>query len=326
MRGNVSVSGPGIVTRMKSHAATASCPEPQASVAWRSISRITCIRVIAITSWRREPVVNVVQDKFLCTDGLSKRAGHTRDRVSVSESGAEYSLRRPLVPRTDFAWDVCIRRFVDKEGRRGAQWDDRGRVVRIAQDDKFSRRPSIDNDLPEAPLPCVKALRKPSSEHRMSLPTSSLECITSGGSQGVGCILLAQELVGDVFVGGVFASMEDAKRTLLSIVTTPMVWSACMCVMKSLETLWGLSRTVVPLRSRPSAHRSAYASAYRDPADLCLRGSERSEWVHDVCEGGDSVYMVMPNVQPALRVRDPELARVHLGDLCHIVTPGASRS
>ncbi|KAJ7883913.1 hypothetical protein B0H14DRAFT_3432732 [Mycena olivaceomarginata] len=35
-------------------------------------------------------------------------------------------------------------------------------------------------------MSCVKLLQKPSAEQRMSLPTSSLECITSGGSHSVG--------------------------------------------------------------------------------------------------------------------------------------------
>ncbi|KAJ7882967.1 hypothetical protein B0H14DRAFT_3751550 [Mycena olivaceomarginata] len=57
------------------------------------------------------------------------------------------------------------------------------------------------------------ALQNPSSEHRMSLPASSLECITSGGSQGVGVSLWAQELVGDVFLGGVCEShFEDGAH------------------------------------------------------------------------------------------------------------------
>jgi hypothetical protein len=40
-----------------------------------------------------------------------------------------------------------------------------------------------------------------------------------------------------------FGSIDGAKRTFLSIGTSPITWSACMCVRKILETLWGLSHT-----------------------------------------------------------------------------------
>ena len=54
-------------------------------------------------------------------------------------------------------------------------------------------------------MPCVKLFQRPSVEQWMSLPTSSLECITSGGSHGVG-VSSGRRNVGDVSLGGLCES------------------------------------------------------------------------------------------------------------------------